>query len=67
MKTCLPISIFVLVEIVVPVFILSTVGNLPEKIASHFNGVEMLNGSMSRAAHTQFMLQSATGIPELVL
>jgi uncharacterized membrane protein len=67
MKTHLSISIFVLVEIVVAAFILYTIGNLPENIASHFNGAGMPNGFMSRAGYTRFMLVFAVGIPALVV
>jgi uncharacterized membrane protein len=67
MKKRLPILIFVLVEIVVAVFILSTAGDLPENIASHFNGAGMPNGFMSKAGYTQFMLLFAVGIPALVV
>jgi uncharacterized membrane protein len=67
MKMRLPITIFVLVEIVVAVFILSTAGDLPENIASHFNGAGIPNGFMSKAGYIQFMLLFAVGIPALVV
>jgi len=49
MKTRLPISIFVLVEMVVATFILSTTVDLPENIASHSNGAGVPDGFMSKA------------------
>ena len=59
--------IFVLVEIIVAAFVLSTVGNLPENIASHFNGVGTPNGFMSKTGYIQFMLLFAVGIPTLAV
>jgi uncharacterized membrane protein len=67
MKTYLPVSIFFLVEIMVVVFILSTVGVLPENIASHFNGAGVPNGFMSKEGYIQFMLLFAVGIPTLTV
>jgi uncharacterized membrane protein len=67
MKTNLPISMFVLVEIAIIVFILSTVGNLSENVASHFDGAGDPNGFMSRAGYNQFILLFAVGIPALIV
>jgi uncharacterized membrane protein len=58
---------FFLVEIMVVVFILSTVGVLPENIASHFNGAGVPNGFMSKEGYIQFMLLFAVGIPTLTV
>ena len=67
MKTYMPLSLFVLVEVIVVAFILTTVGVLPEYIASHFNGVGIPNGFMSHKGYTVFMLAFTVGIPSLIL
>ena len=67
MKIYLPILLFVLVELIVVAFILSTTGMLPVEVASHFNGAGLPNGFMSREAYTQFILVFSVVIPVLVV
>jgi uncharacterized membrane protein len=67
MKTPLLTSIFILAEVLVAVFILSTTGNMPENIASHFNGAGVPNGFMSQEGYTRFLLVFAVCIPALIM
>lgn len=61
------LNIFIIVEVCVATFILSTTGNLPEHIASHFDGAGSPNAFMSQRGYVIFMLVFATGIPALVV
>ena len=67
MKKHMPIKLFILVEISVVAFILATTGNLPENIASHFNGSGLPNGFMSQKGYLIFMLVFVLGIPSVVV
>jgi uncharacterized membrane protein len=67
MKKHMPIKFFILVEICVVAFIISATGNLPENIASHFNGAGVPNGFMSQKGYLIFMLVFAVGIPAVVV
>ena len=67
MKTRLPLSIFILVEILVALFIFTTTGSMPYNIASHFNGSGVPNGFMSQVGYTRFMLVFAVGVPALTV
>ena len=67
MKKHMPIKLFILVEISVVAFILTTIGSLPENIASHFNGSGFPNGFMSQKGYLVFMLVFVLGIPSVVV
>ncbi len=67
MKQHLPIAVFVLAEILVSIFIVSTVNALPENTASHFNGNGSPNGFMSQQGYLIFMLIFAVGIPTMIV
>lgn len=60
-------KLFILIEICVVAYIFSTTGNLPDNVASHFNGAGMPNGFMSQKGYLIFMLVFAVGIPALVV
>jgi uncharacterized membrane protein len=63
----IPLSIFVLTEIIIISFILTTVGVLPDNIASHFDATGMPNGFMSKTGYTIFILAFVVGIPSMVV
>ncbi len=67
MRTPPPIPAFILVEILVALFVLSTMGALPDTVASHFNAAGKPNGFMSQEEYTKFMLLFAVGIPALLV
>jgi uncharacterized membrane protein len=67
MRNYLPQSLFVLLEIMVVTYIISSAALLPATVASHFNGSGAANGFMSQKGHTVFMLVFAVGIPLLVV
>jgi hypothetical protein len=67
MKAALPTPLFIFVEIVVVIFILTTMGSMPQTIASHFNGAGAPNGFMSQEGYAKFMLVFAAGIPVLIV
>jgi uncharacterized membrane protein len=63
MKPTLSFVIFVLTELLVTGFILATTSQLPDSIASHFNGAGAPNGFMTHQGYTVFMLVFVIGIP----
>ena len=67
MKKHMPIKFFILVEICVVAFILSTTGNFPENIASHFNAAGVPDGFMSQKSYLISMLVFVIGIPAVVV
>ena len=67
MKKHIPIKLFILVEICVVAFILSTTRNLPENIASNFNGAGVPNGFITQKGYLISMLVFAVGIPAVIL
>lgn len=67
MKPNLPLTLFILVELVVISLILATAGSLPAHIASHFDGAGTPNGFMTKAVYTPFMLVFAAGIPAFIV
>ena len=67
MKKHIAIKLFILVEICVVAFILSTTSNLPENIASHFNGAGVPNGFMTQKSYLISMLVFAIGIPAVIV
>lgn len=67
MKKQIATSIFLIIEISVVIFILSTTSSLPEYVASNFNGAGEPNSYMTRPNYSVFILVFAVGIPCLVL
>jgi len=67
MKTGFSLSLFLIVDIMVVAFIMSTTASLPEPVASHFNAAGMPNGFMSHKDYLGFMLAFAAGVPALIV
>lgn len=63
----MPVIFFLLIEMLVVAFILSTSASMPENIASHFNGSGAPNAFMSQKGYIIFMLIFAVGIPAIVV
>jgi uncharacterized membrane protein len=61
------IKIFILIEMLVVAYILFTMEELPENIASHFNSVGIPNGFMSQKGYLIFMLMFAIGVPGITV
>jgi uncharacterized membrane protein len=66
MKKHFPIALFLLTEIASVFFILYTRVELPELVASHFNGAGTANGFMSSTFYVRFMLGMVIGVPCVV-
>ncbi len=52
----LPLIIFVLLYSAFVIFVLVTVGQLPDRVASHFGASGAANGWMSRDSHVRYMM-----------
>lgn len=59
--------VFLIVEMSVLAFILTSTSSLPEYVASNFNGAGEPNSYMSRSNYSVFILVFAVGIPCLVM
>ncbi|MGI0493134.1 DUF1648 domain-containing protein [Alkalinema pantanalense CENA528] len=66
MKKNLPITLFVIAELSVLTFILTTASSLPAVVASHFDAAGVPNGYMSRTFYLWFMLGFTVMIPSIV-
>lgn len=66
MKEHIPLITFVLAEIAISTFIVSTTSSMPNNIASHFNDAGVPNDFMSGKGYVGFMLSLAIGIPVLI-
>lgn len=66
MKKNLPITLFLIAELSVLTFILTTASSLPAMVASHFNAAGMPNDYMSRQSYLGFMLAFTVAIPCIV-
>jgi uncharacterized membrane protein len=67
MKNYLSQALFMTIEVLVLVFILSTTSSLPENIATHFNGAGVPNGFMTQKGYVIFMLVFVVGIPAIIV
>lgn len=66
MKLSLPVAAFLLTQLLVLAFILCTVGELPNTVASHFDGTGRPNGFMTKSFYLGFMLIIGLGVPSLI-
>jgi len=67
MKPTLSFAIFGMTELLVTGYILATTSELPDTIASHFNGAGAPNGFMTHQGYTVFTLVFVIGIPLLII
>ncbi len=63
MKINRPSLVFLVTEIVIALFILSTIAALPTTIATHFNGTGLPNGFMEKPAYLAFVLVLSIAMP----
>ncbi|MBK7999410.1 MAG: DUF1648 domain-containing protein [Verrucomicrobia bacterium] len=59
----LPLIIFVLLYSAFVIFVLVTVGQLPDRVASHFDASGAANGWMSRDSHVRYMVTFGSFFP----
>ena len=65
--TRFPYMLFVLFLVIAAIIIVTTTGQLPVQVASHFAGAGSANGWMGRSDYLVFMLAIGIGMPLLVV
>lgn len=65
--TRFPYVLFVLILAIAAIILVTTTGQLPAQVASHFAGAGSANGWMGRSDYLVFMLALGIGMPVLVV
>ena len=67
MKRYLPIIALAVAALIFVVTHFMWMGDVPQKLATHFNGAGKANGWMTRSEHSAFMLLFGLGVPAFTL